>query len=54
MKYLSRLYAEHGALFWQIVRYGVTGLFVTADWKAHRNVAGTLPITVLINDVPAY
>ncbi|SEI62517.1 Putative flippase GtrA (transmembrane translocase of bactoprenol-linked glucose) [Sphingobium sp. AP50] len=30
MKYLSRLYAEHGALFWQIVRYGVTGLFVTA------------------------
>ncbi|WP_298394890.1 GtrA family protein [Sphingobium sp.] len=30
MNYLSRLYAEHGALFWQIVRYGVTGLFVTA------------------------
>ncbi len=30
MKILSRYYAEHGALFWQIVRYGVTGLFVTA------------------------
>ena len=30
MKILQRYYAEHGALFWQIVRYGVTGLFVTA------------------------
>lgn len=30
MKLLSRLSAEHRALFWQIVRYGLTGLFVTA------------------------
>jgi putative flippase GtrA len=30
MKILSRLSAEHQALFWQIFRYGVTGLFVTA------------------------
>jgi putative flippase GtrA len=30
MKILSRYYADHGALFWQIVRYGLTGLFVTA------------------------
>jgi len=30
MKYLSPLSPQHRALFWQIVRYGVTGLFVTA------------------------
>jgi putative flippase GtrA len=30
MKILERLSAEHQALFWQIFRYGVTGLFVTA------------------------
>lgn len=30
MKILSRLHAEHAPLFWQVVRYGVTGLFVTA------------------------
>ena len=30
MKYLSSLPPERQALFWQIVRYGVTGLFVTA------------------------
>ncbi|MEC3910211.1 GtrA family protein [Sphingobium sp. CR2-8] len=30
MKILSRLTYEQQALLWQIVRYGVTGLFVTA------------------------
>jgi putative flippase GtrA len=30
MKILSRLSPDHRALFWQIVRYGLTGLFVTA------------------------
>ncbi len=30
MKFATRLPPEHRALFWQIVRYGVTGLFVTA------------------------
>lgn len=30
MKILSRLSPERQALFWQIVRYGLTGLFVTA------------------------
>lgn len=30
MNLLSRLSAPQRALFWQIVRYGVTGLFVTA------------------------
>ncbi|BAV66110.1 GtrA family protein [Sphingobium cloacae] len=30
MKIIQRLSAERQALFWQIVRYGVTGLFVTA------------------------
>jgi putative flippase GtrA len=30
MNFLSKLSAEHRALFWQVVRYGLTGLFVTA------------------------
>lgn len=30
MKILDRLTPAHRALFWQILRYGVTGLFVTA------------------------
>ncbi|EXS69763.1 GtrA family protein [Sphingobium sp. Ant17] len=30
MKFAQRLSPEHWALFWQILRYGVTGLFVTA------------------------
>lgn len=30
MKITERLSAEHRALFWQLVRYGLTGLFVTA------------------------
>lgn len=30
MKILSQLPAERQVLFWQIVRYGLTGLFVTA------------------------
>ena len=30
MKLLSRLTPERQALFWQIVRYGLSGLFVTA------------------------
>ncbi|HAF43137.1 MAG TPA: GtrA family protein [Sphingobium sp.] len=30
MKFAQRLSPEHRALFWQIVRYGLTGLFVTA------------------------
>lgn len=30
MKILEFLTAENRALFWQVVRYGVTGLFVTA------------------------
>lgn len=30
MKLLSRLSPAHRALFWQVLRYGVTGLFVTA------------------------
>jgi putative flippase GtrA len=30
MKILDRLTPERRALFWQIVRYGLTGLFVTA------------------------
>ncbi|MFY9349982.1 MAG: GtrA family protein [Sphingobium sp.] len=30
MKFVERVSAEHRALFWQLVRYGVTGLFVTA------------------------
>lgn len=30
MKILPEYYARHRALFWQIIRYGVTGLFVTA------------------------
>ncbi|WP_257538743.1 GtrA family protein [Sphingobium sp. CFD-1] len=30
MKIIQRLSAEQQALMWQIVRYGVTGLFVTA------------------------
>lgn len=30
MKFLSSLSAERQALFWQIVRYGVSGLFITA------------------------
>ncbi|MDI1296736.1 MAG: GtrA family protein [bacterium] len=29
MKILDRLSADHQALFWQVFRYGVTGLFVT-------------------------
>lgn len=29
MKILSRLSPDHRALFWQIARYGLTGLFVT-------------------------
>ena len=34
MKYLSPLSPQHRALFWQIVRYGLTGLFVTACQEA--------------------
>ncbi|WP_420145594.1 GtrA family protein [Sphingobium sp.] len=30
MNFLTRLYRDHAPLFWQIVRYGLTGLFVTA------------------------
>lgn len=30
MKLLSRLTPERQALFWQIVRYGLSGLFITA------------------------
>jgi putative flippase GtrA len=30
MKILSRLSTQQQALFWQVLRYGVTGLFVTA------------------------
>ena len=30
MKYLSSLPPERRALFWQIVRYGLSGLFITA------------------------
>lgn len=30
MKILSALSSDQRALFWQIVRYGITGLFVTA------------------------
>lgn len=30
MKFATRFTPHHRALFWQIVRYGVTGLFVTA------------------------
>lgn len=30
MKFATGLAPHHRALFWQIVRYGVTGLFVTA------------------------
>jgi putative flippase GtrA len=30
MKLLSRLPPERQALFWQIVRYGISGLFITA------------------------
>ncbi len=30
MKFAQRLSPEHQALFWQIFRYGLTGLFVTA------------------------
>ncbi|MDX3900924.1 MAG: GtrA family protein [Sphingobium sp.] len=30
MKITERLSTEHRALFWQLVRYGLTGLFVTA------------------------
>ncbi|WP_294135840.1 GtrA family protein [Sphingobium sp.] len=30
MAIINRLSPQHRALFWQIVRYGVTGLFVTA------------------------
>lgn len=33
---------------------GKTGLMVTVGWKAHRNVGGVLPITVLVNDVPSF
>lgn len=37
-----------------IEKTGKTGLFVQCDWKAHRNAAGTLPMIVLVNDVPSY
>ena len=30
MKFAQRLSPQHRALFWQVVRYGLTGLFVTA------------------------
>lgn len=30
MKLLSRLPPERRALFWQVVRYGISGLFITA------------------------
>lgn len=30
MKFIQRFSADQRALFWQIMRYGVTGLFVTA------------------------
>lgn len=33
---------------------GKTGLFVDVNWKAHRTAAGTLPMIVLVNDVPSY
>lgn len=37
-----------------IEKSGKTGLFVTANWRAHRNIAGTVPMTVLVNDIPSY
>jgi len=37
-----------------IEKSGKTGLFVSCSWKAHRNVGGTLPMIVLVNDVPSY
>jgi putative flippase GtrA len=55
MNFLSKLSAEHRALFWQVVRYGLTGLFVTACQAAiYWLLAGPLGLHVQLANFLGY